>query len=72
MHIIVCFKVSGFPRGCRMPGIREEMQRQAKQQQIAQEVQNRMIAANTNPRTEIIRELQTIVQPTVPLPQAPA
>jgi hypothetical protein len=52
-------------------GIREEMHRQAKQQQIAQEVQNRMIAANTNPRTEIIRELQTIVQPTVPLPQAP-
>ncbi len=52
-------------------GIREEMQRQSKQQQIAQEVQNRLIAANTNPRTEIIRELQTIIQPTVPLPQAP-
>ena len=31
------------------------MQRQAKQQQIAQEVQNRILAANTNPRTEIIR-----------------
>jgi len=52
-------------------GIREEMQKQAKQAQIAQEVQNRIITANTNPRTEIIRELQTIIQPTVPLPQAP-
>jgi len=52
-------------------GIREEMQRQAKQAQIAQEVQNRLIAANTNPRTEIIRELQTIIQPTIPVPQAP-
>ena len=52
-------------------GIREEMQKQAKQAQIAQEVQNRLIAANTNPRTEIIRELQTIIQPTVPPPQAP-
>ena len=41
-------------------GIREEMQKQAKQTQIAQEVQNRLIAANTNPRTEIIRELQTV------------
>ena len=36
--------------------IREEMQRQAKQAQIAQEVQNRLIAANTNPRTKIIRD----------------
>ena len=36
-------------------GIREEMQKQAKQAQIAQEIQNRLIAANTNPRTEIIR-----------------
>ena len=53
-------------------GIREEMQKQAKQAQIAQEVQNRLIAANTNPRTEIIRELQTIIQPAIPLPQAPA
>ena len=52
-------------------GIREEMQRQAKQAQIAQEMQNRLIAANTNPRTEIIRELQTIIQPTMPVPQAP-
>ena len=52
-------------------GIREEMQKQAKQAQIAQEVQNRLIAANTNPRTEIIRELQTIIQPTIPVPQAP-
>ena len=52
-------------------GIREEMQRQAKQAQIAQEVQNRLIAANTNPRTEIIRELQTTIQPTIPVPQAP-
>jgi len=52
-------------------GIREEMQRQAKQAQIAQEVQNRLIAANTNPRTEIIRELQTIIQPQIPVPQAP-
>ncbi len=52
-------------------GIREEMQKQAKQAQIAQEVQNRLIAANTNPRTEIIRELQSVVQPTVPLPHAP-
>jgi len=33
-------------------GIREEMQKQAKQAQIAQEVQNRIITANTNPRTE--------------------
>jgi hypothetical protein len=33
-------------------GIREEMQKQAKQAQIAQEVNNRLIAANTNPRTE--------------------
>ena len=53
-------------------GIREEMQKQAKQAQIAQEVQNRLIAANTNPRTDIIRELQTIIQPAIPLPQAPA
>ncbi len=52
-------------------GVREEMQRQAKLAQINQEIQNRLIAANTNPRTEIIRELQTIIQPTVPLPQAP-
>jgi len=52
-------------------GVREEMQRQAKQQQIAQEVQNRIIAANTNPRTEIIRELQTVIQPTILTPQAP-
>ncbi len=52
-------------------GIREEMQRQAKQAHIAQEVQNRLIAANTNPRTEIIRELQTIIQPTIPVPEAP-
>ena len=51
-------------------GIREEMQKQAKQAQIAQEVQNRLIAANTNPRTEIIRELQTIIQPTILTPQA--
>ena len=52
-------------------GIREEMQKQAKQAQIAQEVQNRLIAANTNPRTEIIRELQTVIQPTILTPQAP-
>ena len=52
-------------------GVREEMQRQAKQAQIAQEVQNRIIAANTNPRTEIIRELQTVIQPTILTPQAP-
>ena len=52
-------------------GIREEMQRQAKQAQIAQEVQNRLIAANTNPRTEIIRELQTVIQPNIPVPEAP-
>ena len=52
-------------------GIREEMQKQAKQAQIAQEVQNRLIAANTNPRTEIIRELQTLIQPTILTPQAP-
>ena len=50
-------------------GIREEMQKQAKHEKIAQEMQNRLIAANTNPRTEIIRELQTIIQPTIPLPQ---
>ncbi len=48
-------------------GIREEMQKQAKQAQIAQEVQNRLIAANTNPRTEIIRELQTVIQPCDPV-----
>ena len=47
------------------------MQRQAKLAQINQEIQNRLIAANTNPKTEIIRELQTIIQPTLPLPQAP-
>ena len=47
------------------------MQRQAKQQQIAQEVQNRILAANTNPQTEIIRELQMVIQPTMPVPQAP-
>ena len=52
-------------------GIREEMPKQAKQAQIAQEVQNRLIAANTNPRTEIIRELQTVIQPTILTPQAP-
>jgi hypothetical protein len=51
-------------------GIREEMQKQAKQAQIAQEVQNRLIAANTNPRTEIIRELQTVIQPTILTPPA--
>jgi hypothetical protein len=51
-------------------GIREEMQKQAKQAQIAQEVQNRLIAANANPRTEIIRELQTVIQPTIITPQA--
>ena len=50
-------------------GIREEVQKQAKQAQIAQEVQNRLIAANTNPRTEIIRELQTVIQPTVLTPR---
>lgn len=37
---------------------------------IAQEVQNRLIAANTNPRTEIIRELQTVIQPTILTPPA--
>lgn len=52
-------------------GIREEMQRQAKQAQIATEVQNRLIAANRDPRQEIIREFQTIIQPTIPVPQAP-
>ncbi len=36
-------------------GIREEMRKQQKQQEIAQELQNRLIAANANPRTEIIR-----------------
>ena len=46
------------------------MQKQAKQAQIAQEVQNRLIAANTNPRTEI-RELQTVIQPTTLTPQTP-
>ena len=49
-------------------GIREEMQKQAKQAQIAQEVQNRLIAASTNPRTEIIRELQPVIQPTILTP----
>ena len=52
-------------------GIREEMQQKSKQAQIAQEVRNRLRAANTNPRTEIIREFQTIMQPNIPLPQAP-
>jgi hypothetical protein len=51
--------------------VREEMMKQEKHNKIAQEMQNRLIAANTNPRTEIIRELQTIIQPTIPLPQAP-
>ena len=49
-------------------GIGEEMRKQQKQQEIAQELQNRLIAANTNPRTEIIRELQTVIQPTMPVP----
>ena len=52
-------------------GVREEMRKQAERAQTAQEVQNRLITANTNPRTEITRELQTIIQPTVPPPQAP-
>jgi hypothetical protein len=52
-------------------GIREEMQKQARQAQIAQEVQNRLIPPNTNPRIEIIRELQTVIQPTILTPQAP-
>ena len=47
------------------------MRKQQKQQEIAHELQNRLIAANTNPRTEIIQELQTIIQPTMPVPQAP-
>ena len=51
-------------------GIRKEMQKQARQAQIAQEAQNRLIAANTNPRTEIIRELQTVIQPTILTPPA--
>ena len=53
-------------------GIREEMQKQAKHQQIAQEMQNRLIAANTNPTTQIIREFQSVIYPnSIPLPQAP-
>jgi hypothetical protein len=55
-----------------MEGLKEEMMRQQRHSVIAQEVQNRLLAQNQNPRTEIIRELQTIIQPTPPPPPAPA
>ena len=52
-------------------GIKEEMLKQQRQMQIAQEVQNRIEAQNRDPRKEIIREFQQVVQPTiVPVPQA--
>ena len=52
-------------------GLREEMQKQQRHLQIAQEVQNRIEAQNRDPRKEIIREFQQVVQPTiVPVPQA--
>ena len=53
-------------------GLKEEMQKQQRHLQIAQEVQNRIEAQNRDPRKEIIRELQQVIQPTdVPVPQAP-
>ena len=38
-----------------IPEIRKEMRKQQKQREIAQELQNRLIAANTNPRIVLIR-----------------
>ena len=44
--------------------------KQQRQMQIAQEVQNRIEAQNRDPRKEIIREFQQVIQPTVvPVPQ---
>ena len=52
-------------------GLKEEMLKQQRQMQIAQEVHNRIEAQNRDPRKEIIREFQQVVQPTiVPVPQA--
>ena len=34
-------------------------------------MQNKLIATDTNPRREIIRELQAIIQPIIPPPDAP-
>ena len=39
-------------------GLREEMMKQRRHMQIAQEVQNRMEAQNRDPRREIVREFQ--------------
>jgi len=51
-------------------GLKEEMMKQQRQMQIAQEVQNRIEAQNRDPRKEIIREFQQVIQPTVvPVPQ---
>ena len=52
-------------------GLKEEMQKQQRHLRIAQEVQNRIEAQNRDPKNEIIREFQQVVQPTiVPVPQA--
>ena len=50
----------------------EEMRRQSKHHAVANDLLNRLLVANQNPKTEIIRELQTVVQPTMPVPQAPS
>ena len=42
-------------------GLKEEMMKQRRQMQIAQEVQNRIEAQNRDPRKEIIRELQQVI-----------
>ena len=54
-----------------LQGIREEIARQTKQQAIQQEIANRHMAAQQTPHKEIIRELQTIVQPGIPIPAPP-
>ena len=48
------------------------MRKQSKHHVVANDLLNRLLVANQNPKTEIIRELQTIVQPTMPVPQAPS
>ncbi len=51
-------------------GLKEEVMKQQRQMQIVQEVQNRIEAQNRDPRKEIIREFQQVIQPTVvPVPQ---
>ena len=53
-------------------GLKEEMMKQQRQMHIAQEVQNRMEAQNRDPRKEIIREFQQVIQPAlIPVPQQP-